>query len=381
MYLRRESSQARQAHGIFPGMKKQVAKALGIALLAVILFVLGSVLAFSLQRAADFKAQKSHLAALRAAPPAASASASLAFDRALPDGLPFDRLRLLATHNSYRRASGPLRLFFIGLFGPGWPAKLAYSNPPLIDQLDSGLRSFELDVRPRAKDFVLAHVPLVDDRSFEPDFALALDELALWSDRNPGHVPIVLLLELVEDYSFLDPALRPWNASAFDRLDAVLRSKLGKRLIEPDELRAGGVSLAASLRSRGWPILRAIRGRFIVILHKNEVYRAIYTKGRPSLEGRAMLDCAPPDSPDAAVDILNDPVADASAIRAESALGILVRTRADADLVRGPDLLGAALSSGARIVSTDFPPGRPAPDGYVGALPGGKTMDALAPRP
>jgi hypothetical protein len=351
---------------------------LGLASLACLFFLAASVTAFSAQRAADLAAQKARLEALRAAPPAASAS--LAADLALPDSAGFGRLRLLATHNSYRRAAGPVRLFYIGLVEPAWPARLAYSHPPLYDQLEAGLRSFELDLRVRGQGFALAHVPLVDDRSHEPDFALALEELALWSDRNPGHVPIVLLLELVDDYSFLDPALRPWDGPALDRLDAALRAGLGRRLVEPDELRAGAASLFEAVR-RGWPELGSLRGRFLAILHKDEAYRALYTAGRPSLEGRAMLDCAPLPSPDASADVLNDPVGDARAIRAESAEGILVRTRADADLVHSPALLAAALDSGARIVSTDFPPGRPAADGYVAALPGGRTMDLLPPRP
>ena len=305
------------------------AKILGFVAIAAGLFVAASIVAFSAQRRADAAAQRTRLAA----------------DRSLGDDLPFDRVRLLATHNSYRRAAGPLRLFYIGLVDSSWPPKLAYSHPPLTEQLDSGLRSFELDVRANSSGFELAHVPLVDD------------------------------------YSFLDPALRPWDAAAFDRLDAVIRSGLGKRLVEPDELRRGASSLAGTLLGRGWPRLGALRGRFIVILHKNEAYRAIYTAGRPSLQGRAMLDCAPPGSPDAAVDVLNDPVGDAGAIRTESAAGILVRTRADADLEHSAAMLDAALSSDARIVSTDFPPGHPMPDGYVGELPGGRTMDALAPRP
>jgi hypothetical protein len=361
-----------------PSILASIGRILGFAALACLFFFVASIVAFSAERAGDASAQKARLAALRASPPAASAS--LAADLALSNDASLDRLRLLATHNSYRRASGPVRLFYIGLVEPQWPAKLAYSNPPLTDQLNSGLRSFELDVRVRGSGFVLAHVPLVDDRSYAPDFPLALEELALWSERNPGHAPIILLLELVEDYSFLDPALRPWDGPALDRLDAALRSGLGARLLEPDELRGNATSLAAAL-SKGWPKIGAVRGRFLVILHKNEAFRALYTAGHPSLEGRAMLDCAPPLSPDAFADVLNDPVADAPAIRAESASGILVRTRADADLVYGPALLAAALASGARIVSTDFPPGRPATDGYVASLPGGRTMDLLPLRP
>jgi hypothetical protein len=361
-------------------------KALRIALIllaSAAAFVAASIGYFTLSRASDFAAQKARAAALESSPPAKAKS--LEADLALPDDASFASLRYLATHNSYRRASDALRLFYIGLVEPGWPEKLAYSHPSLTAQLDSGIRSVELDVRSRKDGFVIAHVPLVDDRTDEPDFELALRELALWSDRNPGHVPLVAILELKDDYSFLDPALRKWDAAALDRLDAAIRSNLGAKLLAPDELRGGEPTLAAALLRRGWPKLGAMRGRVIVVLHQDEALRRLYAEGKPSLEGRAvlagraMLDCAPPGSPDEAVAILNEPIGDQAAIAARSATGVLVRTRADADLAHGPELLAAALSSGARIVSTDFPPGRPAPDGYVAALPGGRFLDLLGP--
>jgi hypothetical protein len=363
-------------------MLDRALRILFILIASVVAFVALSIGYFSMSRGADFAAQRERMAALRSSPPAKAAS--LAADLALPEGASFASLRYLATHNSYRRSSDPLRLFYIGLVEPAWPAKLAYSHPSLTDQLDSGIRSLELDVRAREGDFVLAHVPLVDDRSDEPDFALALEELALWSDRNPGHVPLVVILELIDDYSFLDPALRKWDAAALDRLDAALRAGLGSRLLTPDELRGAAPTLAAALLERGGPKLGALRGRIIVVLHQDEALRRLYTEGRPNLEGRpvlfgrAMLDCAPSGSPDEAVAILNEPIGDQAEIAARSAKGVLVRTRADADLVRSPELLTAALSSGARIVSTDFPPGRPAPDGYVAALSGGRFLDLLA---
>lgn len=344
----------------------------GSLLGACLLFVGGSILAFRLGRAADFRAQERRLAAYRASAPAASLS--LAADLALPDAASLDSLRYLATHNSYRRASGRLRLFYIGLAEPGWPARLAYSHPALRAQLESGIRSFELDIRARkGGDFVLAHVPLVDDRSDDPSLTLALEEMALWSDRNPGHVPVILLLEIKDDYSFLDPSLAPVDAAALDRLDAALRAGLGRRLVEPDRVRGGAASLRDALRERGWPRLGELRGTFVVVIHEDERYRSLYTAGGKNLEGRAAFDCAPPGEPDQAFAILNEPGADAGRIRAALGSRVMVRTRADADLALGG--LEAALASGAQIVSTDFPPGAPGPGGYIAALPGGATLD------
>ena len=350
---------------------RRLAGVLCLLVAAILVFVLASVAYLRLDADACFKVQATRLAALEAAP--ASASASLAADNAVPDGLPFGKLRLLATHNSYRRQGTRIGLFFIGLIQPGEPARLAYSHLPLYDQLEAGIRSFELDVRARTPKagtdgLVIAHVPLVDARTDEPGFALAIRELALWSGRNPGHVPLVVLLELKEDYMFLDPALRSFDAAALDRLDAAIRKELGSSLFSPRD-RAG----------RGWPTVGALRGKVIVVLHENEKLRAIYEGRSAAAEAEAaMFTCLPGGVAGSAFAILNEPVAEAARISAALAAGVIVRTRADADLDIVPANLEAALASGAQILSTDFPPYQPGPDGYVAALPGGLTMDGLA---
>ncbi|HEY9593734.1 MAG TPA: Ca2+-dependent phosphoinositide-specific phospholipase C, partial [Spirochaetia bacterium] len=223
--------------------------------------------------------------------------------------------------------------------------------------------------------FETAHVPLVDNRSTVPDFRLALREVAAWSDRNPGHVPITLLLELKTDYAFLDPGLRPIRGSELDALDTVIRAELGARLLTPDEVRGGAETLSRAIASRGWPRLGAVRGRIVVILHEDETFRKLYVAGHPTLEGRAMFTCAPFDAPDGGVAICDDPVADASRIGTALARHWIVRTRADGDGARGQAGLAAALGSGAQIVSTDFPPAYPAPDGYVASFAGGKLIE------
>jgi hypothetical protein len=347
---------------------------------AALLLVLGAIVFFVIGRRSDFEDQRRRVEALsRAEAQAVSrVSPSLAADRAIPDSLPLNRLRMMATHNSYRRRADPLRLFFIGLAQPGQPALLDYAHLPLTEQLDSGVRSFELDVRLRGQDFQTAHVPLVDDRSTVPDLGLALREIALWSRANPGHVPIVLLFELKADYMFLDPGLRGIGAAQLDSLDALIRRELGDRLIRPDDVRGSAQSLRAAIQLRGWPTVGVLRGRVMVILHENEVYRQLYVAGHPLLGGRAMFTSLPPgapDAPDAGIVIANDPVGDAGRIADLLARGLLVRTRADADGIHSATDLAAAQASGAQIVSTDFPPLYPAADGYRASFDGGKMLE------
>jgi hypothetical protein len=364
----------------FVSVVRVIVTAASLVVAAAVLFVAASIVIFSLERRSDFIDQQRRLAAVKTDPPSRSVDA----DRGVPDTVPLDRIRVIGTHNSYRKKSGALNMLYIGIAEPGWPEKLDYNHAPLTVQLDSGIRSFELDVRYRRGHFETMHVPLVDNRSTVPDFRLALREVAAWSDRNPGHVPITLLLELGADWAFLDPGLRPIRGPELDALDGVIRAELGSRLLTPDDVRAGAPSLSAAVAARGWPALGAVRGKIVVILHEDEQFRQPYLVGHPTLEGRAMFTCAPggvpKGAPDAVVAVLTEPASDASKISAALGHHWLVRTRADADGERSAALLAAAVKSGAEIVSTDFPPAYPAREGYVASFGAGQLLEATPGR-
>ncbi|MCX7030114.1 MAG: Ca2+-dependent phosphoinositide-specific phospholipase C [Spirochaetes bacterium] len=345
-----------------------LAAVLVLCILAVLVFLLAS-------RGLDGSRQTRRVEALRRLDSAGVENERAA--RALPDdgSVRLDGIQLVGTHNSYHLRSDALRLFLIGLAQPGEPAKLRYSHAPLSEQFESGVRSIELDVRNRSGRFIISHVPLVDDRTTCPDFRSALEEIRLWSEHTPGHVPIIVLLELKEDWTFLDPRLKPFDRPALDRLDGLIRDVFPPGgLLTPDDVRAGAESLESAILAHGWPLLREARGRVMFILHENDEYRRLFIAGNPTLSGRAMFTCAPPGSPDAGVLILNDPLADGGRIRDLVRRGYLVRTRADADLVIDPAQYRAALDSGAQVVSTDYPPSEPDPvTGYRCAFPGDTT--------
>jgi hypothetical protein len=356
---------------------RRIVAGLGALVGLLVLFVGFSILFFVLSRRADFADQEKRLAIAKTAA-ADSMAPSLAADRALNDALRLDQIRMIATHNSYRKRADVLRLFYISLAAPGEARKLGYAHQSLWNQLESGLRSFELDLRYRKGHFECAHVPLVDDRSTVPDLRRGLEELLAWSEARPGHAPIVLLFEVKADYLFLDPGLKKVGSAELDQLDELLRSVFEGRLVEPDEVRGSYPSLREAVGTEGWPRLTYLRGRFVAVLHEDAALRDIYIAGRPNLEGRAMFTCAPAGAPDAAVSILNDPRAQGAAIRDRLAAGAIVRTRADADGLREAGQLEAALASGAQIVSTDFPPAYPAKDGYRAELPGGLLLAPAA---
>ncbi len=144
----------------------RVIRTIGLSLaglvILVVLFLIGSILFMLSTRHGDFTRQRERLQTPRAP---IEAVAGTPVEEQVDPGLRLNQIQMVATHNSYHLQSDPLRLFCIGLFEPVWPARLRYSHAALSDQFDHGVRSIELDVRNQGSRFVIAHVPLVDDRT------------------------------------------------------------------------------------------------------------------------------------------------------------------------------------------------------------------------
>jgi hypothetical protein len=163
----------------------------------------------------------------------------------------------------------------------------------------------------------------------------------------------------------------------FSSLEKDLREVWGEdRLITPAMVQGDAATLAEAVRTRGWPTLRATRGKVMFAFDDLSDVRRAYTHGLRDLQGRLMFVDALPSEPYAAIAIRNDPVADAVGISEALAAGMLVRTRADVDGVQPSQndrtRLEAALASGAHFVSTDYP--SPVPDAgilYDMRMPGG----------
>ena len=70
-----------------------------------------------------------------------------------------------------------------------------------------GVRSFELDLHfdERRREFEVYHASF-DEGTTCPTFTACLTTIKRWSDANPRHVPIVVLLEAKDKGSSVDPA-------------------------------------------------------------------------------------------------------------------------------------------------------------------------------
>jgi hypothetical protein len=306
-----------------------------------------------------------------------------------------NEVQFIGTHNSYKSAPDTAILNWL-TFGAavapqiaealGDPRQLNYDHPPLPVQLQRGVRTFELDVfadpeggafsrpllnrvlnlglpRPVGVDapgMKVLHIQDIDYRSTCPTLIGCLTELRDWSDQTPGHLPVVINIELKGDRlpaPFDATAVTPFDATQLDAVDAEIRSVLGDRLITPDDVRGDAADLRTAITTEGWPTVAASRGRFLFFMDNADL-RTLYLDGHPSLQGRVMFTSSGEGQPDGAVIKENSP-GDGSRLRALVDAGYLVRTRADADVVSpNTAIRDIALASGAQIVHTDFPPGQ-----------------------
>jgi hypothetical protein len=317
---------------------------------------------------------------------------------------------VIGTHNSYKEPTTPQIFDLLSAFDAGLASSLAYSHIPLAEQFAAQeVRQIELDVfadpegglysrrvglgvagvpnNPPAElsepGFKVLHIQDLDFNSSCLTFVACLRQVDAWSDENPRHLPITILVELKDgpipdpfNFGFTRPV--PIGAAELDALDAEIRSVFGPdEMITPDDVRGGAATLEQAVLDGGWPTLHDAAGKVMFVMDNGGSYRDAYRVGRPSLEGRVVFTNSVPGAPDAAFVKVNNPVGNEGYIQTLVAAGYVVRTRSDEPTVqaRSNDTtqLLAALASGAQWVSTDYPtPGSSPFSAYFAAIPGGE---------
>lgn len=336
------------------------------------------------------------LAGLAVAGLAASASlgggAGATAEPSGPEQVAMNEVQVVATHNSYHRElSGAERQSQLVL-DPGADPNLFYSHSRLVDQLEEQeVRSVELDVQTDPEGGLYRHPlvrkriglpPLEDPAWSEPGtkvfhivdadygttcirLTTCLTQVKSWSSANPGHAPIVIMLEFKSSEARFENqgGVRSprWDEARFGELEAEIRSVFSEdEMITPDDLRAPGSTLEESVLRDGWPSLREASGKVMFAMDNTNAVRTAYLTGHPSLEGRVLFTDSAPGTPSAAFMKRNDPRgANTAAIADLVRRGYFVRTRSDVPMstvLTGDTTMRAdALASGAQIVSTDFP--------------------------
>jgi len=230
------------------------------------------------------------------------------------------------------------------------------------------------------------HVPDFDYATTVRTFVGALRQIKTWSDANPTHVPIMVLVEVKQDHvSPLFTKPPPFDAAALDSIDAEIQSVFKRsQIITPDSVRGTAASLRVAVTENGWPLLKDVRGKVMFALDNGGAVRDLYLNGHEMLEGRMMFASVATDNPAAAFFKMNDPVGGFKKIQALVKRGFLVRTRADAGTkeARSGDTSrrDRALASGAQFVSTDYPVANKEFSDYSVQIPNGAHRNPVSGR-
>ncbi len=287
-------------------------------------------------------------------------------DKACADGVKFNEVSFLGTHNSYQKECVPARqkLFqnaSIVTFGLVKADKATFSSDYLTDQFNLGIRSIELDVETVVDDgkvsFVCSHAPVLDMPTHCYDFALALKEIKLWSDANPDHLPITIIIEPKKDF-IPEKNMRYFKCKYANELGEQAKEILGDTLITPADMIGEYSSFKEMREADGWMTLKEARGHVMLLLHDTTVTDK-YIQQDTSIKTQAMFPMLRYDSRDKdyASFLLINKASDIQ-VQADEVLEkkLIVRTRSDNFGSYNESESNIALNSGAQIVSTDYPP-------------------------
>jgi len=314
-----------------------------------------------------------------------------------------NEIQVLGTHNSYKVKPFPslqsLLNDILGVLAEGFE----YSNDPFATQFgEQGVRQIEIDVfldgqgglfseqvaEQRIEEAMLPPDPPHDEEGVldqpgvkvlhiqDIDFrthCLTLEECLLqvkdWSDMNPDHLPIAILVEAKDSAIPLEGAAipEPFDLAGLIEVEDVIRSVFpDDRILSPDDVRKGAPTLEEVVTGGGWPRLGEVRGQVYFLLDNGGGLRDAYVAAYPSLAGAVFFTDSPIGTPEAAFVKLNGPDDSPGLIADLVEAGYIVRTRADSDTeeARANDTTrrDSALSSGAQFVSTDYP----VPDPFIG---------------
>lgn len=302
-------------------------------------------------------------------------------------GQKLNHTQVIGSHNSYKSGMPIEILEYLKTVNPSAAQSLEYEHLPLSEQLDLGLRNLELDVfhdplggkyaqpksltlLPEGTDFdskkellepglKLFHVQDLDVLSHHLLFKNALLELKNWSNQNPDHHPIFILINAKDGKVPMTVDPLPFTATALDSIDLEIRTYLGMdKLITPDQVRGDFESLEKAVLAGNWPEMKAARGKFLVVLDESEEKIRRYLTQKPQLKNGVLFVNLKEGNPEAGFRIINNPISSETYIQDLVRKGYIIRTRADSDTkeARTGDYtkFEKAKASGAQVISTDY---------------------------
>ncbi|MGV2332872.1 MAG UNVERIFIED_CONTAM: phosphatidylinositol-specific phospholipase C1-like protein [Planctomycetaceae bacterium] len=315
---------------------------------------------------------------------------------ATADDLRLHQIQVIGTHNSYHIEPAAGLKPFIRSAGVSLLQSIEYTHRPLPEQLSQlCVRQLELDIyadpvgglfaKPLGRALALAagadpgddpnadsllsqpgfkvlHAPGFDYATRTPTLSSAFEQIRTWSKANPGHLPVMILLELKEvapGPSGVQPV--KFTASLLRELHQLIAHTFPQEacLTPQDLCEPGDSCVRNAVLSRGWPKVSAVRGRVFFCLDNEGGWVDRWLEAMNEIQQPRVFVSVSPEHPQAAWLKRNDPVSQFSEIQRLVRQNFLIRTRADADTSESRSGETArrerALASGAQYISTDFP--------------------------
>lgn len=351
-------------------------KTAGIVLLAILLVLIALYIAVPVKAMADFYAdldeQKERISSLKENPPAPIDEQAIAgFDLSRASEIKFNEIQFIISHNSYKKNISDLNYILLSPFTGVKPSR--YEHDFILNQLNDGARGVELDIQYVNKRFLVFHIAVKDSRTHCPSWELAVEELKIWSDANPNHLPICVLVEIKAENLPIE---------VYKRLDQTIESVFGRdKLITPSLLMGENETLRSVADKNDWVTLDKVLGKAMFILHPCDGTDK-YIEADPTMRSQVMvpmfaaaeLQSENPKHSDYYLLLKNDDP-DPEKIQPLVNSGFMVRTRMDEPLIYSEERKRQAIASGAQIISADYQKGVVYPKvGYISELAEGKTV-------
>jgi hypothetical protein len=304
--------------------------------------------------------------------------------------LTMNQIQVIGSHNSYKIGiEKPLMQLILSERPES--IGLDYTHISITQQLDLGLRSFEIDVlydpdggrfsKPKGLDilkaqgmearpydaavmndpgFKVLHIPDIDFRTHCATFKVCLSDIRDWSKSHNDHLPIIITIN-PKSSGLNKPGFAeviPFDKNVLNALDKeIVEIFKTTELITPSQVKGKAKTLRQAIVDKGWPDLSMARGKILFVLDAGKELTELYLRGDEDYS-RPMFSNTDLENPHAAFFIMNDPVKNEKDIIDRVKMGFMVRTRSDADTreARTGDKrrFEAAIRSGAQVISTDY---------------------------
>ena len=292
--------------------------------------------------------------------------AAFDIDEAIENGVRYNELQFVATHNSYQLdATEECKKLYRAVsditFGIVDKSFAEFSMDTLTEQFELGIRSVELDIETVDNkgdiSFIVSHNPLYDNTSSCFDLGLALEEIRMWSDNNPNHLPLTIIIEPKKSVPPMRN-MKNFKLEYAEILDEMLRETMGDKLLTPKDMMGDYSSLKEMREDDGWLPLKDTMGKVIFLLHDSSATSG-YIKLDESMKSQAMFPMLRFDDIDksyASFIIDNEP--DAALKHEKETIdrcNLIVRTRVDFFPFHPESRYELANSCSSQIMSTDYP--------------------------